>query len=324
MPRLRCLCSTAFLVALTIVPPTSAQEPSEPPPPPPAAEEPAPTVVDPLTGERTAAAEPEVPEVELPPPGPDLTEAKALIRAGDLEAAEVALAGQQEAWPDHPRLLLLHGEVLLALTRPQDALPLLARSADLDATRPRVHFQLATALQATGDTDGALAAYLMEAEINEQTQVRIMARLNRMMLLEKSGDWSGAAGELEEVIVLDPAQIQAYGDLATLYLQAGKLDEAGATLQRGLEQGLRSARHYHTLGARYYDKKAYDAAIEAFRQAIEIDPTLADAERSLAGALDRADRPEEALAHFQRYLELKPDAQDADRVTQRMAAIRGD
>jgi tetratricopeptide (TPR) repeat protein len=262
-------------------------------------------------------------EIEEVPPGADLSEARGLVRNGDYVRAELVLTAQREEFPDDPRLLLLHGEVLLALSQPARALPLLQQAVALDGDRPRVHFQLATALQATGDREGALGAFAKEIEINEDTDVRVMARLNRMMLLEQQGDLVEAAAELESVVDLDSTQLQAYGEMARFYIQAGKLDDAASSLERGLEQGFASAEHHYSLGARYLGQKAFDAAISAFRQAIEIDPEMAAAERSLAWALDQTGQEQEALEHFQRYLELQPDAPDAERVSQRIEAIRG-
>ena len=55
-----------------------------------------------------------------------------------------------------------------------------------------------------------------------------------------------------------------------------------------------------------------DRAVTAFSRALEIDPALASAERSLGLALTRLGRKAEAAQHFRRYLQLRPDADDAD------------
>lgn len=320
MQPFRCLIPAVFGLFL-LCSGIAAQESPDPDPPAPAPEEEVESApVDPLAAD---PAQSEPVQVEEAPPGADLSEARDLVRSGDFARAELVLAEQREEFPDDPRLLLLQGEVLLALSQPARALPVLQRAAELDGDRPRVHFQLATALQATGDREGALEAFAEEIEINEDTAVRVMARLNRMIVLEQQGDLVGAAEELEAVVELDSTQIEAYGEMARFYIQAGRLDDAATSLERGLEQGFRSAEHHYSLGAQYLGQKAFDSAILAFEQAIDIDPEMAAAERSLAWALDESGQEREALSHFQRYLELQPDAPDAERVSQRIEALQG-
>lgn len=56
------------------------------------------------------------------------------------------------------------------------------------------------------------------------------------------------------------------------------------------------------------------AAVAAYREALELKPTLASAERGLGIAFTRLERSADAIAHYRRYLELAPDADDAGEV----------
>ena len=106
----------------------------------------------------------EEPVADEPPAGPDLSAATERIRAGAYEEAEEILAGLRAEYPDDPALLLMHGEVLLALGRVEDARSALERSVELDPQRPRAHFQLATALASSGQVDRALDEFAREIE----------------------------------------------------------------------------------------------------------------------------------------------------------------
>ena len=84
---------------------------------------------------------------------------------------------------------------------------------------------------------------------------------------------------------------------------------------------LERAKHWLAVGAHYVKADACERALDPLRQAIEIEPTLADAERTLAAALDRLGRAPEAAEHFRRYLELAPGAADAASVREHLTAL---
>jgi superkiller protein 3 len=237
------------------------------------------------------------------------------------------LAALQREFPEDSALLLMRGELLLSLRRADEALELLSKSAELDPERPRTHFQLASAKLAGGDVDGALEAFARECELSDDAQVLALARLNRSMLLQQQRNWTEAAVELKTILTMraedlesygDLVPVEAYGDLASLYLQVDKIDDAAAAVEEGWKAGFRSSPHYYSLGARLYSAERFEESVAAFEKALEVDPRLARAERSLAAALEKLDRREEAVKHLQRYLELAPDADDAEQVAERI------
>jgi tetratricopeptide (TPR) repeat protein len=279
---------------------------------------------DPLAGLATANVDEPEPEAA---PTADLSEANDLVRKEEYAEAEALLAELQREFPEDPALLLMRGELLLSLQRADEALEVLSKSAELDPERPRTHFQLATARLAGGDVDGALEAFARECELSDDAQVLALARLNRSMLLQQQRKWTEAAVELKTILAMraedvetyrDLVPVEAYGDLASLYLQVGETDDAAAAVEDGRKAGFRSSPHYYSLGARLYSAKRFEESVAAFEMALEIDPRLARAERSLAAALEKLDRREEAVTHLQRYLELAPDADDAEQVAERI------
>ena len=295
----RCLFVLAVLSALAPI--AAAQEDAPPP----------------EQGAEAASVEAEPP---APPAGPDLSPALEKIRAGAYEDADELLAALEAEHPDDPALLLMRGEVLLALGRADAAQRVLERGVAIDSQRPRLHFQLGTALASTGAADQALEQFALEIEANPDPAVQTLARLNRSMLLQQARRWSAAAAELEAVLTTEPDRIKVYGDLASLYLQAGDIPAAVDALERGKAAGFDSAPHVYSLGARLYNSKRYEDAVAVFGDALRVDPDMAEAERSLAAALERLGREDEARAHLRRYLELRPDAPDAAAVAERLEA----
>lgn len=282
----------------------SAQAPETPP----QAEE------NPVVGQETTAA------VESEPPVPDLSEVNRLIRETRYEEAERRLAELQESWPEDSTLLFMRGELLLALQKPEAALELLRRTAELDPQKERLHFQIGSALVATGQSAEAIEAFGRALESGDGDDVKVLAHLNRSMLFERGREWGSAAAEIEAVLALQPERVEAFGDLAMLQLQAGDLDACADALRRGEEAGFLSGQHYYSLGAQFYRKQRYDEAVSFLKQALEIDPRIPGAERSLAAALEKLGREDEAVAHLRLYLELAPQAPDREKVLQRIEA----
>ncbi len=210
--------------------------------------------------------------------------------------------------------------MLVALGRIEEAIPLLKKVAEKEPERPRVHFQLGTALASTGDRTGALDAFGKELEHSKEPQVRLLAHMNRSMLYQQQRQWKEAAGELEQGLELDPSQLQAWGDLVTLYLDAEDLDGAINALAKGTTAGHRSSRHYYSVGARLFKAERFEDARDAFSETLIIEPTHARAVRSLAATMEELGQEEPALELWARYLELAPGADDADQVSQKLAA----
>jgi tetratricopeptide (TPR) repeat protein len=61
-------------------------------------------------------------------------------------------------------------------------------------------------------------------------------------------------------------------------------------------------------------QKGADQAIAAYERALGLEPTLAPAERGIAIAFAAKDDDATAVKHYRRYLELAPDAKDAEEV----------
>jgi len=240
----------------------------------------------------------------------DLTAVNDLVRTGAFADAERELARLQDEFPKDARVLLMRGEVLVALNRADEALPLLQKTVELDPARPRANFHMGTVLAAGGRADEALAAFGREIEVNEDTAVVVMARLNRSMLFQQQKGWRSAAAELEAVVGLEPGRVEAWGDLAASHQRAGDLDAARDALSRGAERGFRSADHYSSLGVSYHAAEKYDRAIEMFGAALEIDPDEPLTIKNLAASLQQAGRLAEAAARLKDYLRLRPNAPD--------------
>ncbi len=249
----------------------------------------------------------------------DLGPARELARLQKYEEAELLLSELENVHPDDPSLLLLRGEVLLAINNPKKAADVLAHAAEVAPQKLRVHFGLGAALAALDDRAGAVAAFGTEIELNPDPEIRAKARANRSVLYERDQRWSDSAAEMEAILAETPDRPEVFGDLAQIYLKAERPDDALRAVERGAERGLLAAPLFVNVGAHYFNKKAFDLAATAFRRALEAEPDLAQAELDLARALDRLERKDEANSHLRRYLDLRPNAPEASEIRKRLA-----
>jgi tetratricopeptide (TPR) repeat protein len=67
-------------------------------------------------------------------------------------------------------------------------------------------------------------------------------------------------------------------------------------------------------GSEAYVARDYGRAVASFEQALNLDPNLSDAHRSLGIVHADLHDETEAIAHYQKYLEMAPQAKDAARV----------
>lgn len=234
------------------------------------------------------------PQAETPPkPGPaaetdaaapELDRVNELIRSRDWQEAADILASLLADAPADATLNLMQGEVLIALGRMEQAIPHLRKTVEAEPSRPRANFQLGIALAAIGQVEPALEAFAAELATESEVPVRAMAHLNRYVLYQQRGLWNEAAREMEAVLTLSPERIDAWGDLAAAYLEAGRLDDARAALERAAAAGFESASHYQSLAALYFKKERWAESAACFERAIELDPSLAEARRGLEAA----------------------------------------
>jgi tetratricopeptide (TPR) repeat protein len=157
----------------------------------------------------------------------------------------------------------------------------------------------------------------------------------------RAGDLTRAVAALERARRMDPGDAKPQAILAEIHALQGRMSEAAAILDR-LARGPRLGRDYYIartilhlrqkepqaalgvlhdaarrfpahpslvyLGGQALEQLAREAeAAEAYREALRLNPDLYSAEERLGYLLAEARRPGEAMRHFVRSLELRPD-----------------
>ncbi|MBI1738816.1 MAG: tetratricopeptide repeat protein [Acidobacteria bacterium] len=75
------------------------------------------------------------------------------------------------------------------------------------------------------------------------------------------------------------------------------------------------------VGMYYLKKKNYDAAIERFQDALRFKPGFARPHLLLGRAYEKKRDFEESILHYTAYLEILPNAEDANKVRKKIAGL---
>jgi cytochrome c-type biogenesis protein CcmH/NrfG len=137
--------------------------------------------------------------------------------------------------------------------------------------------------------------------------------------------------EAEQELEESPNDPDAIKELATLYYQSGRYDDAARVLQEGREAAPKDEEIPFLLGQVYVQEaqatpgegqdKLYGQAGDAFAQAAEADPEDENAFLFAAESYDRAGKAAEAIKYYNGYLDLEPEGEQSEAVEERITAL---
>lgn len=156
-------------------------------------------------------------------------------------------------------------------------------------------------------------------DVQEQVAKKELHRLineGAQLLARREG--KKAAEVLEKAYYLAPEDVDVKINLGGAYILQHRFSDAIAILEEAAKTAPRNPMVWTNLAAAYLGhlehsgKEQQDAAIEAFKRALALDPKAPHVDYNLGLIyLQRGDLPT-ALAHFQRALEVNPADKDAD------------
>ena len=165
-------------------------------------------------------------------------------RCGRNDAALAILDPLARAQPQAAQVHCERGLALAQAGRGEDAVEALRRALALRPAMPEAWRALADHLRATGDSDGADAAYLQS--VRHASQSPELMRAAEALAANRLPE---AEHQLKTRVALHPTDVAALRMLAELAVRVGRNAEALALLERCLElaPGFREARHHYAL-----------------------------------------------------------------------------
>lgn len=126
--------------------------------------------------------------------------------------------------------------------------------------------------------------------------------------LNHDWDWEGAEKEFKRAIELNPNYTTAHHWYGIGYLSMiARHEEAIARLKKALELDPLSLIINRNLGDALYHARRYDQAMELLRRTVEMDPNFSPAHFSLGRVYQQKGMYEEAIAEYQKSINLSGD-----------------
>jgi tetratricopeptide (TPR) repeat protein len=242
--------------------------------------------------------------------------ARAAQASGDSRAANGHLRVALERGSEMPEVLLGHGKLLTqagdvraAVRAFEQALQAGADPAEVFRNQSKLYLQ-------SGEAEKAKQA-LHSALESEPDDDRLWHDLS--MTFESQGDMNAADEAVCEAIRISPLNPEYRLTLARISRRAGNLDRAIEELQKGRQRSPNDPRFPVEIGMVHEDRREYSRALDAYREAIELDTDCLEAfyrAGLLLRTLKAYRRAGEMLKHA---AELAPINKD---VLHQLAAVR--
>jgi len=226
-----------------------------------------------------------------------------LFNQGRHAEAEASARALTAAHPDHGFCWKALGAVLLALSRPAEALEVNARAAALLPDDTQVQANLAIALQALGRLPEAEAGY-RRALILDPDYADAHSNLgNTLHAMERTAE---AEVCFRRALALAPGSAYIHANLGAALNALGRPQEAEACCRRALELNPHAAQAHNNLGMALNALNRAAEAEPCFRRALALRPGYAEALNNLGNALHQLGRLKESEESFRASLDNRP------------------
>jgi choline-sulfatase len=199
---------------------------------------------------------------------------------------------------------------------------LLKSSLEQDPENPSLYYQLGGRLEKNGRYDEAMALYRTALSRGIES-ARLHSRLGD--LLVRRGEKDPAIAEYEAAARINPADLDSQNNLATAYLEKGRLADAERVFQWVLTNDANFAAAQNGMGLIAIQKRNHQAAMGYFQKAVALDPDLVEAHLNLGLLYEMAGDRARARASFETFLAKASPAhygQVIPKVKQELANLR--
>jgi tetratricopeptide (TPR) repeat protein len=113
--------------------------------------------------------------------------------------------------------------------------------------------------------------------------------------------------ELEEILEINPRNVESYNVLGRIFVKQGKIDEVITLLERSVAQGIKDVSLTEILAGAYLEKKRYDQAIKFYDEILGYRPGDKQVLRTLGELSTRVENYNQAAKYFQAMFSDDPE-----------------
>jgi len=257
----------------------------------------------------------------VPGGGESLTKAKQLADAGrHQEAVELYRAFLVKDPTGNPAVYYYLGKSLFETKDDQGAEQAFRKASELKPDMKYAHFFLGNIHLRGERFADAAAEYEKETSLAPDND-RVWFQLGQA--LARAGDDEKALAALEKATAIDPSKSDTYMEMAAIYEKRKDRAKADEVYQKVIALDPKNAASsFFNIGVHAWNENHDREAVQAFKKAIEVDPSYAAAHRELARALTRMQDFDGAVKHYEQYLQLSPAAPDAKEIKEMIVALK--
>ena len=194
------------------------------------------------------------------------------------------------------------GHLLLNKGQPEEAASILEKATRLDPDLDHAFFNLGKALSMLGKGKEADEAFEKSFELNPERKNLALAAEH-----QNAGRLKEAEHLYREVLRNNPTHVDALRLLGTISMQNGRIYEAERLFRRAVSNAPDFVLAQLDLGRALKEQNRLEEAIDRFRQVIALEPNNVPAHYLLASTLTLAALTYESVEAYQRVLELRPN-----------------
>lgn len=235
-----------------------------------------------------------------------VTLGNALQAGGKIEAAIRSYSQALELQPNFAEVRANIGSMYFKMGRLPEAIAYYQEAIALCPNLAGAHWNLGKVYHKNGNVEAAIACFQRTSELNPQL-VGADFHFNLGNRLFTEGKRDEAIDSYSKAIAIKPDWAEAYANIASARSQQGNLDAAITYYQKAVDLKPELEVLHSNLANSFLQQGKYESAIASYQSALKIKPDWADVHANLGNAFSMLGQLAEAQASYQEALVFKPN-----------------